>query len=73
MKRLAPAQVDQYARQNNIIGFHCPVCESRNIEGAGPDMNGNTVTNVLTCKECGTVWQEEYQLTEVFIHEKSEV
>jgi len=47
----------------NREGRQCPWCESTDVYWGDPLFNGSTLNIDAECRDCGHVWEEEYQLT----------
>ncbi len=47
----------------------CPKCESNNINWGEPDSEGVLIYRLHQCNNCGTRWEEKYELTRVEITE----
>lgn len=41
-------------------GSQCPTCKSDQIEGGGLEVEGNTVVQDMSCKNCGADWLDIY-------------
>jgi hypothetical protein len=46
----------------------CPMCESPNITYGEPDPDGIFIYRIHACDECGTTWEERYDLVRVTIN-----
>ncbi len=45
----------------------CPMCESPNITYGEPEPDATTIYRIHACDECGTTWDERYDLVSVYI------
>jgi hypothetical protein len=46
----------------------CPVCESSDITYGEPDPDSIFIYRIHTCNNCGTTWEERYDLAIVTIN-----
>jgi Zn ribbon nucleic-acid-binding protein len=49
-------------------GYHCPYCESENIEARGDkdvEYDGNEIRQLVECLNCGKGWYDLYKLTKI--------
>lgn len=59
-RSLTPAAREQYVK--HAYG-KCPYCGSRDIVGDSLEVDGNQVTQPVSCSECERSWTDVYTLT----------
>ena len=55
-----PITPKQYLKSGGSV---CPACKSKNITGGSFKVDGTSVWNRITCKDCGANWLDIYTLT----------
>ena len=58
--------VEEY---NECMGLHCPVCESTDIRGYQPMLDGELVTRFHVCHSCDAEWLEHLGVIELELME----
>ena len=52
--------------------YHCPVCESPNISAQRAEQADDSVWVPVECDDCGSLWNELYQLVEIEMVDREE-
>lgn len=59
-RALSPEERDNYVKRD--CG-RCPYCQSHDIVGDSLEVDGNQVTQGVSCSECERSWTDVYTLT----------
>ncbi len=66
LKTLTAARKRSYLRH----GGGCPYCRSESVTGESVDIDGNAVSQEVSCQDCGRTWRDIYRLADVEEGEK---
>ena len=63
-----PNDDEQLVNMGDADFHRCPMCESPNITYGEPEPDATFIYRVHACDECGTTWDERYDLVSVHIN-----